>query len=117
VLDFWATWCEPCRAQHPLYEQVKQKFGPRSDLVFLTINADEDRTLVEPFLEEVMWDRNVYFEDGLGRMLGINSIPATILFGKNGLIASRMTGFSPDSFADQLTERITAALAESAADH
>jgi thiol-disulfide isomerase/thioredoxin len=117
VLDFWATWCEPCRAQHPLYEQVKQKFGPRSDLVFLTINADEDRTLVEPFLEDVMWDRNVYFEDGLGRMLGINSIPTTILFGKNGLIASRMTGFSPDSFADQLTERITAALAESAADH
>jgi thiol-disulfide isomerase/thioredoxin len=117
VMDFWATWCEPCRAQHPLYEQVKQKFGPRGDLVFLTINADEDRTLVEPFLEELMWDRNVYYEDGLGRMLGISSIPTTILFGKNGLIASRMTGFSPDSFADQLTERITAALAESAADH
>jgi thiol-disulfide isomerase/thioredoxin len=112
VMDFWATWCEPCRAQHPLYEQVKQKFGPRNDLVFLTIDADDDRSLVEPFLEEQKWDRNVYYEDGLGRMLGISSIPTTILYGKNGLISSRMTGFVPGSFADQLSERIAAALAE-----
>jgi len=112
VMDFWATWCEPCRAQHPLYEQVRQKFGPRNDLVFLTIDADDDRSLVEPFLAEQKWDRNVYYEDGLSRMLGVNSIPTTILFGKNGLISSRMTGFAPSSFADQLTERIAAALAE-----
>jgi thiol-disulfide isomerase/thioredoxin len=112
VMDFWATWCEPCRAQHPLYEQVKQHFGPRNDLVFLTIDADEDRSLVEPFLKEVMWDRNVYYEDGLGRMLQINSIPSTVLFGKNGMISSRMTGFVPSTFAEQLTERIAAALAE-----
>jgi len=48
----------------------------------------------------------------LGRMLGISSIPTTILYGKNGLISSRMTGFVPGAFAEQLTERITAALAE-----
>ena len=112
VMDFWATWCDPCRAQHPLYEQVKQQFGPRNDLVFLTIDADDDRSLVEPFLEEQNWDHNVYYEDGLGRMLGISSIPTTILYGKNGLISSRMTGFVPGAFAEQLTERITAALAE-----
>ena len=35
VIDFWATWCVPCRAQHPLYEQVKQHFGPAHDIVFL----------------------------------------------------------------------------------
>lgn len=117
VMDFWATWCVPCRAQHPLYEEVKKKFGPRDDLVFLAIDADEDRTLVEPFLEEQMWDRNVYYEDGLGRMLSITSIPTTILFGKDGLVSSRMTGFAPPLFVDQLTERITAALAEPAAGH
>jgi len=116
VMDFWATWCAPCRAQHPIYEQVKQKFGPRNDLVFLTINADEDTSLVEPFLEETKWDRNIYFEDGLARMLNISSIPTTVLFGKNGLVSSRMTGFSASVFADQLTERINAALAEAPAD-
>ena len=114
VMDFWATWCEPCRAQHPLYEQVKKNFGPRKDLVFLTIDADDDHTLVEPFLEEEMWSHDVYYEDGLARMLAVNSIPTTILFGKNGLISSRMTGFVPSTFAGQLAERITAALAESA---
>ena len=95
---------------------MRKSFGPRQDLVFLTINADEDRTLVEPFLEESMWDRNIYFEDGLSRMLGVNSIPTTVLYGKNGLVASRMTGFSQNTFVQQLTERITAALSEPAAD-
>jgi thiol-disulfide isomerase/thioredoxin len=115
VMDFWATWCEPCRAQHPLYEQVKQHFGTRNDLVFLTIDADDDRTLVEPFLEEQMWSRDVYYEDGLGRLLEVNSIPTTVLFGKSGRISSRMTGFSPGQFVDQLTERISGALAETQA--
>jgi thiol-disulfide isomerase/thioredoxin len=116
VMDFWATWCEPCRVQHPLYEQVKQHFGPRNDLVFLTIDADDDRTLVEPFLEEQMWSRDVYYEDGLGRLLEVSSIPTTVLFGKSGRISSRMTGFAPSQFVDQLTERVSAALAETSAD-
>ncbi len=115
VMDFWATWCEPCRAQHPLYEQVKKQFGPRNDLVFLTIDADEDRTLVEPFLEEQMWDRQVYYEDGLGRLLEVTSIPTTVLFGKNGHISARLNGFAPSQFVEDLTERIKAALAEPAA--
>jgi thiol-disulfide isomerase/thioredoxin len=43
VLDFRATWCEPCRGQHPLYEQVKLRFEDNPDVVFLSIDTDEDR--------------------------------------------------------------------------
>ena len=45
IFDFWATWCVPCHAQHPLYEEVRQRFRDRSDLVFLAVNTDEDREL------------------------------------------------------------------------
>ncbi len=55
VLDFWATWCGPCRAQHPLYQQVKQRFRDNPDVVFLAIDNDEDRAAVKPFLAEVKW--------------------------------------------------------------
>ncbi|MGH9558570.1 MAG: TlpA family protein disulfide reductase, partial [Bryobacteraceae bacterium] len=112
VLDFWATWCEPCRAQHPLYDQVKKKFENRPDVVFLSVDADQDHSLVSPFLDKQKWSRPVYFEDGLQKFLKVDSIPTTILFDKNGRVASRMNGYLPDKFVDQLTDRIQDALSQ-----
>jgi thiol-disulfide isomerase/thioredoxin len=110
VFDFWATWCGPCRAQHPLYEEVKQRFKNNPDVMFLSVNTDEDRELVAPFLKENGWKVQVHFEDGLSRALQISSIPTTIIIGKGGEIYSRLNGFLPDRFADMLTERIRGAL-------
>jgi len=115
VVDFWATWCQPCRIQHPLYEQVKTRFKDRSDVVFLAIDTDseEDHSKVGPFLDSQKWNRTVYFEDGLQKLLNVSSIPTTVLFDKQGRVASRMNGFLPDKFVDQLTERIQHALSDS----
>jgi thiol-disulfide isomerase/thioredoxin len=110
VLDFWATWCVPCRAQHGLYEQAKARFKDADDLVFLSIDADEDRSQVKPFLESHQWSQKVYFEDGLQKLLQVSSIPTTIIFGKKGDVVSRMNGFLPDRFVDMLSERIDQAL-------
>jgi thiol-disulfide isomerase/thioredoxin len=112
VVDFWATWCVPCRAQHPLYERVLDRFKQRSDVVFLSIDTDEDHTQVPVFLDQNRWSRKVYFEDGLQRLLQVTSIPTTILFDRHGRVASRMNGFLPDKFVDQLTERIQTALGQ-----
>ncbi len=113
VFDFWATWCTPCRAQHPLYEQVKERFKNRQDVVFVAVDTDEDRLLVAPFLDQQKWSKAVYFDDGLQRLLQVTAIPTTVLFDKQGRVASRMNGFLPDKFVDQLTERIQYALNDS----
>jgi len=110
VLDFWATWCGPCRAQHPLYEEVRKRFGDRDDIVFLPINTDEDTSAVKPFIEQNKWGRAIWFEDGLGSLLRVSSIPTTIIIDKQGKIFTRMNGFVPEKFVDQLTERIKEAL-------
>ncbi len=112
IFDFWATWCVPCRAQHPLYEEVKKRFRERDDVVFLSVDTDEERGLVAPFVEEQHWSGNVFFDDGLVRLLAINSIPSTMVADKQGRLVSRMNGFTRDTFVDQLTARIRAALAE-----
>jgi thiol-disulfide isomerase/thioredoxin len=112
VLDFWATWCEPCRIQHPMYEEVKKAYANRDDVVFLNLSADEERDLVPDFILKEKWDRKVYFEDGLARLLQVVGIPTTVLFNKQGHVASRMNGFLPDLFVAQLKERIDEALKE-----
>lgn len=112
VLDFWATWCEPCRIQHPMYEEVKEAYAGRNDVVFLNLSADEDRDLVPDFILKQKWDRTVYFEDGLARLLQVSGIPTTVLFNKQGKVSSRMNGFLPDVFVAQLKERIDEALKE-----
>jgi thiol-disulfide isomerase/thioredoxin len=111
IFDFWATWCGPCRVQHPLYEQVKKRFQDNADVVFLSIDTDEDRQLVQPFLAEVKWSGAVYFEDGLSRALKIVSIPTTIVIDRRGQVFSRQNGFVPDRFVDMLSDRIRDALA------
>jgi thiol-disulfide isomerase/thioredoxin len=110
VLDFWATWCGPCRIQHPLYEQAAERFKSNPNVVFLAIATDEDHDIVAPFLKDHKWNNKVYFESGLSRSLEISSIPTTIILDKNGNIASRMNGFTPERFVDLLTERINETL-------
>jgi thiol-disulfide isomerase/thioredoxin len=112
VLDFWATWCGPCRVQYPMYEQVKQQFKARNDVVFLGINTDQNREAVKPFLQEQKWNKAVYYEDGLSQFLKVSSIPSTLIFNRKGELATRMNGFVPDRFMEMLTERIKEALVE-----
>jgi len=110
IFDFWATWCGPCRGQHPLYEQVKQRFAANADVVFLSVSTDEDRALVAPFLAEVGWRDTVYFEDGLSRALKIATIPTTVILDRRGRAFSRMNGYEPENFVETLTRQIRQAL-------
>ncbi len=112
VLDFWATWCGPCRTQYPMYERVKESFKNRNDVVFLGINTDQDRDQVKPFLHEQKWNKAVYYEDGLSSLLKVSSIPTTIIFDRKGELFTRMNGFVPERFTDMLKERIQEALAQ-----
>ena len=112
VLDFWATWCGPCRVQHPLYEQVKTRFKDNPDVVFLAVSTDEDRSLVMPFLERQKWSKEVLYEDGLASYFRVNSIPTTIVLDRSGEVKSRMPGFIAERFVEMLSDRISSALSQ-----
>jgi len=111
VVDLWATWCIPCREQHPLYEQVKERFRDNPAVVFLSVDADADRSTVEAFVKGMKWQGPVYFEDGLARLFAVDGLPATIILDPRGQLYTHLNGFlDKNHFADLLTERIRDAL-------
>jgi thiol-disulfide isomerase/thioredoxin len=106
VLDFWATWCAPCRVQHPMIENVRKRYEDKPDVVFLAIDADDDPSVVPPFLKDTGWKGPFYFEGGLAQRLTISSLPTLMIFDAQGQVFSRMAGFVPERFEAMLAQRI-----------
>ena len=111
VMDLWATWCVPCRAQHPLYEEVRERFRDNPVVVFLSIDAEPDHAVVKPFVTGMNWHGPVYFEDGLARLYAVEGLPATLILDRNGKLYTHLNGFVDKArFVEVLTERIRDAL-------
>jgi len=106
VLDFWATWCEPCRIQHPMIEKLRDRMKNDAGVVFISVDTDEDRSLVPGFLRDQKWNGPAYYEAGLVRLLRITSIPTVLVIDPKGRTSSRMAGFVPERFEDMLEHRI-----------
>lgn len=111
VIDFWATWCTPCIAEYPLIQQVKQRYAQDPGVVFLSLNADDDHTLVAPFLAQQKWDPAVYLEDGLAGLLNVTSLPTVLVIDPQGAIRTRITGYNTASLGDMIAARIDEARA------
>src|SRR6266849_1816598 len=103
VLDFWTTWCGPCRALDLLFGRVAGEFNSVPDVTFLAANCDEDETLVPAYLAESKPHTAVVFADGLDQLFGVNSFPTVVVIDRDGKIAYRANGFSPDTFEQELT--------------
>jgi len=110
VLNFWATWCLPCRELEPLIELAIQKYQRHAEVVFLAANRDEDETLVAPFVEREEIRGTVVFSDGLERILKVRAIPTVIVLDREGKIVYRAEGFAPEGFLEGLTTAIGRAL-------
>jgi thiol-disulfide isomerase/thioredoxin len=106
VLNFWATWCGPCRELAPHFEKVASHYADQKDIVFYGLNCDEDESLVAPFVAEEKPKTTVLFADGLDHLLNVDSFPTTVILDRTGKIAYRSEGFDPDDVDKILTAAI-----------
>jgi thiol-disulfide isomerase/thioredoxin len=106
VLNFWATWCGPCREMEPHFEKVAAHFAGQKDIVFLGLNCDDDETLVGPYLEEEKPKTGVLFADGMEQLLAVHSFPTTLILDRTGSIAFRTDGFDPDTVDKLLVDAV-----------
>lgn len=106
VLNFWATWCGPCRELEPHFEKIAAKYAGDKDIQFFALNCDDDETLVGPYLEEEKPKTAVLFADNLETYFAVSSFPTTVILGRDGKTAFRTDGFDPDTVEKTLVEAI-----------
>jgi len=92
LLDFWATWCPPCRKELPEVDKLRQQYADKG-LVVLGIN-DEDSGTVKSFLKKHEYGLPVLMDSkrDVHRMYGARAIPTVIIVDKNGVIKAHYVG-------------------------
>jgi peroxiredoxin len=89
LVNFWATWCPPCRKEMPDLESLQARFGPRG-LVILAI-SDEEQSKVEPFIAEHKITYPILLDPGrkVNELFQVEGIPKTFVYDRNGNLAAQ----------------------------
>jgi thiol-disulfide isomerase/thioredoxin len=93
LLDFWTTWCPPCRADAPAIHDLYRKYGEK-ELMIVSISVSEDREVVEKFLKEHPVDYSVVLttENEMPRPYQVSAFPTYIIIDRDGTLAAAVEG-------------------------
>ena len=93
-LDFWASWCEPCKKSFPWLHDIKQSYAEKGFEV-VAVNLDKDRKLADAFLKEMDVNFVLAFdEDGeSASAYKLKGMPSSYLIGRDGKLYASHIGF------------------------
>jgi thiol-disulfide isomerase/thioredoxin len=100
LLDFWATWCSPCRMTMPLLEKLQNEF--HGNLALLAINLQETEDVVRDYVRTQNVNSHVLLDEegSVAQAYGADSIPMQVLIDRNGTVRFVQLGFSPGMAAE-----------------
>ena len=110
VIDFWATWCAPCRAEIPSYVELQEEFRDKG-VVFVGVSLDQGAN-ADSTVREFMEDYNINYPIVMGDMNmnetfgGIMAVPTTFVIDREGRIVQRKVGYKPKSYFEDLLNKI-----------
>jgi len=112
LLDFWGTWCPPCRDSVPIMTDLHRKFSGR-DFELVGISADVDEETLRSFTSShhMTWPEFLDADGQVGGLFEIKGFPSYIVLGRGGTIEYRQLGLDPDT-AEHLESIINRELAK-----
>jgi peroxiredoxin len=106
LINYWATWCPPCREELPLIQDRLDRYSP--DLVVLTINAGEEIETVRNYIEHENFSFQVLLDPEwkAEALYGIYAYPTTVFIDRDGLIQARYVGGLSEEILDEYLKLI-----------
>jgi thiol-disulfide isomerase/thioredoxin len=103
LVNFWATWCDPCRGEIPSLIELQQKYGPKGFVVLGIALDEEGKSVVAPFVAKERFDVNgqqlpmsypilIGNDDAADKFGGLFGYPTSILISRDGKQIKRITG-------------------------
>ena len=110
-LDFWASWCAPCRQSFPWMDRMQRELG-RDGFVVVAVNVDRVRAEADQFLQKHPVGFRIAFdpEGALAERFGVKGMPTSYLIDRSGQIHSEVKGFRLQD-RNALEQRIRSLLA------
>jgi thiol-disulfide isomerase/thioredoxin len=96
IVDFWASWCQPCQHSIPFYRRMHERFRNKGLLV-VGVNTDDEKPnmvsylMSHPLPFSVVWDE----KKALTGRFGVAQLPTTFLFDRRGRLRKTRSGFDP----------------------
>ena len=109
VVNVWASWCSPCRAEEPALSALAKKY---SDVEFIGILTRDNPVNAEAFVRKREIPYPTLIDDsilvGFRKSLPANAIPSTVVLDKDGNVAARISGAVTVASLSELIERVSA---------
>jgi thiol-disulfide isomerase/thioredoxin len=106
LINFWASWCIPCKEEMPLLDQMYRKYKPMG-FTLLGVNVEPESTKAEALLQQkpvafpVLFDR----QSQVSKLYNVTSMPSSVLIDRNGNVRYLHRGYKPgdeNTYLDQI---------------
>jgi thiol-disulfide isomerase/thioredoxin len=109
-LDFWASWCGPCRQSFPWMNEIQAQYKQQG-LTIISVNVDNNKALADEFLAEVPANFTVFYDPKgkVARKFKLKGMPSSYIIDRSGKVVSAHVGFS-ESKKEKYQQELTALL-------
>jgi peroxiredoxin len=105
MLNFWASWCGPCRTEMPLMDQIYKKYSA-AGFTMLGVNVDTDSSDAQKFLSQVQVSFPIAFDrdNAVSKMYAVSAMPSTVFIDRKGNVRALHRGYKPGDEAEYLAQ-------------